>query len=246
FRPTTSPAGGLAPSAEPRRGASHSATTTAPSIGDGVKFWLVALLTASVVSQPSGATVVTPRFIEETTIDHVYDGGPLFAVGGGVAAFDCNDDGLPDLYIAGGSNPAALYRNDSVVGGELRFTRLNDPSTDLVGVNGAYPIDIDGDGHIDLVVLRTGESFVLRGLGDCRFERGWSLGTDNAWTNAFSATWEGSAVLPMLALGRYLRLDASGRATSDCDDNLLLRPNAEGTGYQPPRALSPGYCSLAM
>src|SRR5437899_6263389 len=56
-----------------------------------------------------------PHFVDETTetsgIDHVYAGGPTFAVGGGVAAFDCNGDGKPDLYIGGGRNPAALYRN---------------------------------------------------------------------------------------------------------------------------------------
>ena len=37
-------------------------------------------------------------------------------VGGGVAAFDCDDDGRPELYLAGGANPAALFHNDSPVG----------------------------------------------------------------------------------------------------------------------------------
>src|SRR2546425_2662274 len=64
-----------------------------------------------------------PRFVEETDqsgIDHVYRGGSEFAVGGGVAIFDCNGDGKPDIYLAGGVGPAALYRNDSKVGGSLR------------------------------------------------------------------------------------------------------------------------------
>jgi hypothetical protein len=38
-------------------------------------------------------------------------------------------------------------------------------------VTGAYPLDVDGDGHLDLAVLRLGENVVLRGLGGCRFER---------------------------------------------------------------------------
>src|SRR6266545_1333522 len=55
-----------------------------------------------------------PRFVEEAVvagIDHVYDGGTTFAVGGGLAVFDCNDDARPDMYLAGGGGPAALYRN---------------------------------------------------------------------------------------------------------------------------------------
>src|SRR3954453_5269524 len=98
-----------------------------------------------------------PRFMDETRaagIVHRYDGGSDFFVGGGVAAFDCNDDGRDDLYFAGGSQPAALYRNESPVGGALRFARQRSPLTDLTSVTGGYPLDIDGDGHTDLVVLR--------------------------------------------------------------------------------------------
>ena len=38
-------------------------------------------------------------------------------------------------------------------------------------MSGAYPIDVDSDGRADLIVLRRGENVLLRGLGDCRFER---------------------------------------------------------------------------
>src|SRR5207302_7476033 len=178
-------------------------------------------------------------------IDHVYEGGPTFAVGGGVAAFDCMGDGKPDLYIAGGSRPAALYRNDSAIGGALKFTRLPDPATDLTAVNGAYPIDIDGDGVVDLAVLRNGETVLLRGLGGCRFERAneaWSFDGGNAWTTAFSATWEDSEHPPTLALGHYLRPDGS----YGCAENVLLRPKSEGVGYAPATTLAPGFCSLSM
>ena len=46
-----------------------------------------------------------------------------------------------------------------------------DEVTGATGVTGAYPLDVDADGHTDLAVLRVGETLMLRGLGDCRFER---------------------------------------------------------------------------
>ncbi len=198
------------------------------------------------------AALGPPHFLDETStsgIEHTYRGDPPLEVGGGVAVIDCSGDGRPSLYLAGGAAPAALYRNDSAVGGALRFTRLPDPATDLTDVTGAYPIDIDGDGVADLVVLRKGETVILRGLGGCRFERAnerWSFAPGSGLATAFSATWEGTAALPTLALGQYLRLDASGASTQDCADNALFRPNVSGTGYGPPITLAPGYCALSM
>jgi hypothetical protein len=198
------------------------------------------------------AALGAPHFVDETAsagVNQTYDGGPTFAVGGGVAVFDCNGDGRPDMYVAGGSNSAALYRNDSPAGGALRFSRLSDPSTDLTGVNGAYPLDIDGDGQVDLAVLRVGETVLLRGLGDCRFERAneaWSFAGGNAWTTAFSASWEGAAALPTMAIGTYVGLDAAGKPTGSCTDNALVRPDAAGTGYATPIPLTPGFCTLSM
>src|SRR5258708_25788656 len=134
-----------------------------------------AVAVATGIGRPAPAAALgPPRFVDETAtsgIDHVYAGPFEYAVGGGVAVFDCSGDGKPDLYLAGGSNPAALYRNDSPVGGPLHFTRLSDPATDLIGVVCAYPIDIDGAGLDDLGVLRNGETVLLHGLGGCRFER---------------------------------------------------------------------------
>ncbi len=189
----------------------------------------------------------SPHFVDETIaagIDHSYTGGSEFFVGGGVAAFDCNDDGRDELFFAGGSEPSALYRNQSPVGGALQFTRVASPVTDLVGVTGAYPVDIDSDGRVDLAVLRRGGNVVLRGMGDCRFEDAThSLGIDEGsdWTVGFSATWEGTNTLPTLAFGSYRLPDADG-----CGDSRLVRPLPAGGGYDSPIALTPGYCTLSI
>jgi enediyne biosynthesis protein E4 len=200
--------------------------------------------------QPAAA-LPPPRFVEEAAaagVNQAYDGDFDYYVGGGVAAFDCDDDRKPDLYFAGGLNPAALFRNRSPAGGALAFERVASSTTDLTAVTGAYPIDVDGDRHTDLVVLRFGGYEVLRGLGDCRFApANTSLGLDggSGWTTAFSATWEGAAPLPTLAIGRYAELDAKDDVTG-CADGSLIRPDPAGTGYAPPIPLAPSWCTLSM
>ena len=204
-------------------------------------------------SAPEAAATVAgpPQFVEETAtagIDHSYDGEFTFFVGGGVAVLDCDDDGRPDLFLAGGTNPAAFYRNDSPIGGNLRFSQVPDSATDLTEVVGAYPLDIDSDGHLDLAVLRIGENVLLRGLGDCRFERAneaWSFIGGDEWTAGFSATWEESSTLPTLAFGNYLELDEARQPTGDCEDSLLFRPESD-VGYAAPVSLSPGWCTLSI
>ena len=150
--------------------------------------------------------------------------------------------------------PAGAIRRPCIAttaraGGALRFEPVHDPAVDLTDVFGAYPLDIDGDGQVDLAVLRNRENVLLRGLGDCRFERAnetWSFDGGEAMTTAFSATWEGSNALPTLALGNYRLLDAASEPGAGCDDNELIRPNPAGTGYGPPDTLAPGYCALSM
>jgi len=193
-----------------------------------------------------------PRFIDETAsagVDHTYAGDFPYSVGGGVAVLDCDDDGRPDLYIAGGSGPAALYRNESSTGGSLRFAKIVDPATDLTAVTGAYPIDVDGKGKVDLMVLRDGENVALRGLGGCRFERAneaWGLDGGQAITTAFSAMWEGSATMPTLAFGNYVADAETQDPDHLCADNELIRPAAGGDTYGAAIPLTPSWCTLSM
>ena len=55
-------------------------------------------------------------------------------------------------------------------------SKQQSPATDLTEVTGAYPLDVDSDGHTDLAVLRRGGNAVLRGLGRLRV-RGCHRGT---------------------------------------------------------------------
>ena len=87
---------------------------------------------------------------------HTYAGGWEHFVGGGVAVFDCNADGLPEIFAAGGTGPAALYLNT----GEMTFGAAKFP--EIADTTGAYPLDIDGDGALDLMVLRVGAMGVDR------------------------------------------------------------------------------------
>jgi len=101
------------------------------------------------------------------------------AVPGGLAVFDYNGDGRPDIFFTNGAQtpslekPSALYanrlyRND----GEMRFTDV----TDAAGVRGsgyamgAAAADYDNDGRVDLFVAGVRQNQLLRNRGDGRFE----------------------------------------------------------------------------
>jgi hypothetical protein len=215
---------------------------------------LAALVAAqSVVAGAAGrgSRVDVPRFTEEAVaagLEHTYDGSYQFFVGGGVASFDCDANGLPDIYFAGGSQPGGLYRNESPAGGALSFTQVESAETDMTEVTGAYPLDIDSDGETDLAVLRFGEDVLLRGLGDCAFERAnetWGFEAPDDWTTAFSATWEAGQTWPTMALGNYIdHTDDDG--ISYCATNHFVRPAADGEGFAPATTLDPGRCTLSM
>ena len=192
-----------------------------------------------------------PRFIEETDsagLQSRFDGEAEYIVGGGVAAFDCDGDGLPELYVTAGVNKAKFYRNKSARGGPIKLLEERS-GLELTNAIGAYPLDIDGDGHTDLVVLRVGEVQVFRGLGQCRFERAnaaWKLSTGNAWHTAFAATWERGNHWPTLAIGTYVDRSKPEFPWGSCTPGSLWRPDVSGKAFAPGLPLTPGHCALSM
>jgi hypothetical protein len=213
-----------------------------------------AVLTFGALVAPSRAdqaAVAVPTFVEETKsagIDQVYAGEWEYMVGGGVATFDCNDDGFSDMLLAGGAAPAKFYRNASARGGALSF-EAETSGLELDKVTGAYPLDVDGDGETDLVLLRLGENVVMRGRGGCRFERAneaWGFDGGDAWSTALAATWERGAEWPTIAIGNYVDRAEEISPWGSCTDNWLHRPAVGERRFAQPLALKPSYCALSM
>ncbi len=206
---------------------------------------LTALLALLAASGASAEPLFTNRSID-LLLDHQYTGGWEHFVGGGVASFDCDGDLMADLYIAGGAATATLLRNTtSTRGAPVSLTADTPSALALTGVTGAYPLDIDSDGYLDLFIMRVGENRLLKGGSDCTFGEFGDLGFDggNRWTTAFSATWEAQNILPTLAIGNYVNRDDPDGPFEACDDNILMRPV---NGRYSVTRLDPGYCPLSM
>ncbi len=201
---------------------------------------------AAASAQPAPAV---PRFVEETELAGLqlrFDGEAEFIVGGGVAVFDCDGDGLPELYLTAGVNRSKFYRNRSARGGTLKLQEERS-GLELTNAIGAYPLDVDADGHADLLVLRVGELQLFRGLGQCRFERApWPLRSGNAWHSAFAATWEKGQAWPTLAVGTYVDRARPDFPWGSCTPGWLWRPAGNVPGFAPPLPLAPGHCALSM
>ncbi len=192
---------------------------------------------------------LVPRFVEETAtagVETTYAGEWPWFVGGGVAAFDCSADGFPDLAFAGGGTEASLWINRSERGGALRFERA-EAGIELDRVTGVYPLDVDGDDVLDLMLLRAGATQLRRGLGGCQFEpppAGWQFQPPTGFATAFAATWEDGEAWPTLAVGTYIDLVEEFFPWGSCTPNLLMRP--DGRRFGPTQELAPSFCALSM
>jgi hypothetical protein len=98
---------------------------------------------------------------------------------GGIAVFDYNGDGLPDIYFTNGAEVPSLaksspkfwnrlYRND----GNFHFTDVTEQAR-VGGIGysmGAAAGDYDNDGHPDLFVAGVNRNILYRNRGDGTFE----------------------------------------------------------------------------
>jgi enediyne biosynthesis protein E4 len=212
------------------------------------------LLTISpVVAQD--VTPAIPNFEEVTAsagVASVYSGDYFFMVGGGAATFDCNKDGAPDLFTAGGEKKSSFFRNTAKRGGAITFKKQKS-GLEFDKVSGAYPLDIDADGHVDLVLLRVGENKVMRGLGNCKFEVAntrWNFDGGDAWSVSYAATFEKAASWPTIAIGNYINPKEELSPWGSCTDNWLHRARINQKkppfAFTKPIPLTPSYCALSM
>jgi len=192
-----------------------------------------------------------PRFEEETAragIDSVYRGEWQYMVGGGAAVFDCNGDGFEDVLIAGGEAPATFYVNRSAAGGPLAFEK-RESGLEIDAMTGAYPLDIDGDRIMDVMLLRVGENIAMKGEGDCRFSRAneaWGFAGGDGWSTAFAATWEKGSDWPTIAIGNYIDRTQELEPWGSCTPNVMQRARPDGPGFAAPIELKPSHCPLSM
>lgn len=209
--------------------------------------WFTVAANAQAIKTP----LAIPKFHEETAtagLQSRFEGEDEYMVGGGVATLDCDGSGLPSVYVTAGVNKAKFYRNHSPRGGAIKLQEERS-GLELTNAIGAYPLDIDGDGNLDVVVLRVGEVQVFRGVGNCKFENAndrWNVHSGNGWHTAFSATWERGQKWPTLAIGTYVDRSKPEFPWGSCTPGQLLRPNAAGNGFADAVPLVPGHCALSM
>ena len=210
---------------------------------------IVSLLIGSMSMSELSMTQANILFAQRPIPPHQYLGGWEHYVGGGIATFDCNQDWKPDVFIAGGTNQSKLLINTTnKVAGHISFAEQTPATLSIEGVVGAYPIDINDDDQMDLVILRVGTDYLLQGDGQCHFKpfKNLNFQADDVWSTAFSATWEDQQHLPTLAFGTYVDRDDPTGPFQACSPTLLYRPDEQQIQYASATLLQPGYCALSM
>ncbi|HMC57582.1 MAG TPA: CRTAC1 family protein [Candidatus Solibacter sp.] len=160
---------------------------------------------------------------------------------GGVAIFDYNGDGLPDLFFTNGAAVPSLqkdspkyfnrlYRNDGgnaggSVGG-MKFTDVTEQAH-VAGAGysmGAAAADYDNDGNVDLFVAGVNRNILYRNLGNGQFEDVTEKAGIKSDQWAVAAGWfdyDNDGKLDLLVI-HYARWPADDRYCGDASRNLRI------------------------
>ncbi len=159
-------------------------------------------------------------------------------MGSGVAVFDADGDGVPDLHLVQGRGPDELYRGL----GDGRFAPGPAlPEFPAYGM-GTTAFDFDGDADPDLLRTGFGGAVLLRNDGDLRFEPAPGLPPTDGWSaSATACDIDGDGWLDLFVT-RYMDYDpgftchAAGGAEDYCGptqigglSDRLYRNRGDGT-----------------
>ena len=143
-------------------------------------------LLATLWAAPAPAPAVRFRNVAESAgLRFVIDNDPraekrmIETMSGGLAVFDYNNDGRPDIYFTNGASGLEmkktdprffnrLFRND----GGMKFSDVT-AEAGVAGEGyamGAAAADFDNDGNVDLFICNVGGSILYRNLGNGKFE----------------------------------------------------------------------------
>jgi hypothetical protein len=147
--------------------------------------------------------------------------------GAGVALGDVDGDGLCDIYLCGLDNRNALYRNL----GNWRFEDVTEQAgVGCAGQNstGAALVDVDGDGHLDLLVngIGTGTRLFLNdGKGHFTESKNSGLLTKYGATSLALADIDGNGTLDLyVANYRAETIRTTGYMILRAGDKIMVRP----------------------
>jgi enediyne biosynthesis protein E4 len=166
----------------------HSRVTRRQVLRAGIGLGPLSLARAFGSTSKSAPALSPIRFrnvAKEAGLNFVLENSPtsekhlIEAMPGGIAVFDYNGDGLPDIYFTNGASLPSLEKNDPKFynrlfrnEGGMKFTDV----TTHAGVAGAgYSMgaaagDFDNDGRVDLFVAGVFRNTLYHNLGDGRFE----------------------------------------------------------------------------
>src|SRR3989440_2033318 len=186
-------------------------------------------------------TITTNDSLNVQTDEYVYNGA-------GVGIGDIDNDGLPDIFLAGNMVTSRLYRNK----GTMRFEDI----TESAGVKtstwatGATMVDINNDGYLDIYVSVSGPpwskpeeraNLLFINNGDHTFTEAaaqYGIADTGFTTHAVFLDYNGDGYLDLFLVNNspkdFARGDVAGhpvgmRGTTPGSYNQLYRNNGDGT-----------------